>query len=460
MKTKLFGDNSQFEVDLSKQIFQNPYSQIYECKNIVSPLNLCYAKYSSTNSYQKLDEKLVQSAYNMASQTQYLVKIYHVEQIPFESQFIIIMEKCGESLEQQTELYNDYKIRIFMKQILSGYQILLHNQHSLQEKLGHGRINPNNIFVKKFNGSPQYKLGDFLSKFTSANNTNFGYVAPEHFPNQEEVTIQKNKGKIDQVVSDIYSLGMVLIKLIMGKLPFKNDYDDTIQFINHIKKEPFQIGPISGISEQIINLIEKMILYDPEKRITLDNLQDEFNKSTRFSTIIKPKSQLKLFFSTNNVNRQDDRRYMAQTVQPIQHQQFIQIQQQQARSAIQSSEIISFQDLTKARIAPSTVGIQENTGRLRCIKYYYTKEEIKKFIQEQLREGSFLSEHIKSDYQKYLQGILTEKQLLINYNNTRGSFQESEIIFIYCLAALDKGQYQVVKKLKFEYVKELQDIEE
>lgn len=131
----------------------------------------------------------------------------------------------------------------------------------------HRDIKPENLVFAKQDEIPSLKLIDFGTAdfgdenliFTNTLGTVY-YVAPE---------VLKNKYDMK---ADIWSCGVVFYIMICGNLPFsgKRDQDIMDSILNN---EPSFEGPEwSIIPEDLKNLVRRILVKDPSKRITLNEI--------------------------------------------------------------------------------------------------------------------------------------------------------------------------------------------
>ena len=139
----------------------------------------------------------------------------------------------------------------------------------------HNDIKPSNIFIGSDN---KYKLGDFgiASTIGDVNTNTFGtfnYMAPEIY----------NKDNLDSS-TDLYSLGLVLYKLIDGNVPFvsKNvDEDEAFKIRMSGKKIPV----IKGLSSDVMDILYKAC---------------SFNNINRYQSPIEMKEALEKLSNISN----------------------------------------------------------------------------------------------------------------------------------------------------------------
>ncbi|XP_037416996.1 carbon catabolite-derepressing protein kinase-like [Triticum dicoccoides] len=190
----------------------------------------------------------------------HIIRIYEVIETP--KDIFVVMEYCqnGELLEyivDKRQLQEDEARRIF-QQIISGVEYCHRNM------VVHRDLKPENLLLdSKYN----VKLADFgLSNVmhdghflkTSCRTPN--YAAPEVISGELYAGPEV----------DVWSCGVILYALLCGAVPFD---DDNIPKLFEKIKGGFYILP-NHLSDLAMDLIARMLIVDPMKRITIREIRD------------------------------------------------------------------------------------------------------------------------------------------------------------------------------------------
>lgn len=147
-------------------------------------------------------------------------------------------------------------------EVLEGLKYL----HSQKIPVIHNEITLQNVLI---NAEGVIKLIDFgNSRFLSQgvarqlmNEDNLFYLAPERL------------NGVFSVQSDLYSVGVMLYKLIYNQLPYYFDmslFDAAFQLtaLQRVREQPVKLPPVqvAGMDELFAQLLRKALAYDPEQR--------------------------------------------------------------------------------------------------------------------------------------------------------------------------------------------------
>lgn len=122
--------------------------------------------------------------------------------------------------------------------------------------ISHNDIKPNNIFI---GNDGNYKLGDF-SAMTNIGDENipkfgtFNYIAPEVY-----------NGKNTTEATDLYSLGLVMYKLLNGDLPFESKDNDEKKAFN-IRMTGKKLPIIKGVDKKLMDILIKACSFKSDDR--------------------------------------------------------------------------------------------------------------------------------------------------------------------------------------------------
>ena len=240
------------------------FSTVYEAQNRITDIMRAMKIIKKEEHYSEEDEKEVINEVNILKTMDHpnIVKLF--EFYSNEKQYSIIMEYCkGGKLNTEIRNYAPFDEKYsayIMYQIFSAINYC-HNMNII-----HGDLKPENILIvnrNKKNNYPNIKIGDFgMSKMVekdSLQNKIVGtiyYVAPE-------VILKKYNEKCD-----IWSCGVIMYVLLSKKPPFGGYTEEEI--ISNILKGVYDIEkpPFDKISKNALDLIQKLLNKDINKRIS------------------------------------------------------------------------------------------------------------------------------------------------------------------------------------------------
>jgi len=201
--------------------------------------------------------------------------------------YYIITEYC-----QEGELFNEIiKVGKFDEGQAAFiiHQILKAITYCHKMNIIHRDIKPENIMItnREKNGCLQVKLIDFgTAKIFEKGHLENKYVGSSYYMAPEII-----KRKYDEKC-DLWSIGVILYILLTGRPPFDGNDDDEI--LENVKKGEYDkwAYPFPLLSPQSKDLIDKLLQYDPKKRLSADQAIDhpwfksaEFRKKDKVNTI-------------------------------------------------------------------------------------------------------------------------------------------------------------------------------
>lgn len=183
----------------------------------------------------------------------------YYEMVETEHTIYLVMEYCPhESLKNYLDdavvVAEEDAKRLFI-QIIS----VLHYLHE-QKQVAHRDIKPENMVIDAFGNIRliDFNLSCKCDQILYDRCGSLAYMAPE---------ILLNKGYTEMV--DIWSLGVMMYRIVLGTLPF----DDVTE--NRIIQKILYMDPryTDAISEDLYDLLNKMMEKDPCKRITIREIE-------------------------------------------------------------------------------------------------------------------------------------------------------------------------------------------
>jgi len=161
-------------------------------------------------------------------------------------------------------------------------------------KIVHRDLKPENILIvdRNENGLPRVKIADFgTSKMFEK-----GVVQKKVVGSSYYIAPEVLKKHYDEKC-DIWSCGVIMYILLSGRPPFPGDSDREIMDKVAIGKYDLEESPFDQLSNAGKDLIKKLLVKDPKKRITaseaLNHAWFKENKSKELFNKIKDQSILK-----------------------------------------------------------------------------------------------------------------------------------------------------------------------
>ena len=146
------------------------------------------------------------------------------------------------------------------------YEIITTILYCTKKNIFHRDIKLENILLIINNENIKIKLIDFGFAVKCNKNEFQNFFCGTLYYMPPEI---KKKKKYLPYYSDIWSLGVLLYTMLYGKFPFNGNNDELYYLIN--KCEYFFPENID-ISNEAKHLIEKMIVFEPNKRICLEDI--------------------------------------------------------------------------------------------------------------------------------------------------------------------------------------------
>ena len=249
---------------LISNIGQGSYGNVYLAYNIFTNEKVAIKKIYKT--YDEVTEEEIINEIEILKKLNHpdIVKI--LEFYKTEQAYYIVSEYCsgGELFDKVEKHLSENQISVIFKQILSGLSYLHSNN------IVHRDLKLENILISDKEYVPitqeeylDIKIIDFgnAKHFEKSihDNSIVGstyYIAPE--------TFEKKSGK----ESDLWSAGVILYMLVVGSPPFGGDSDKMI--ISSVKKGVYSKNNSrwKKASPEVKDLIEKLLISDPRKRLS------------------------------------------------------------------------------------------------------------------------------------------------------------------------------------------------
>lgn len=185
-----------------------------------------------------------------------------------ENIFIVMDYYKGGDLSEYLKKHNyslaEHQLAKLIKQIANGIKYL--HEYGIV----HRDLKPDNIMLSDMSDEPKVKIMDFgLSKIMGVNETTddgygtLSFVAPE-------VLLRKPYNR----EIDIWSIGVIIYYSLTGILPFDDEEDDEEKIAKQTVYQEvcFPSKYWRNRSPEVIDLIKKCLIKEPERRIHIDDL--------------------------------------------------------------------------------------------------------------------------------------------------------------------------------------------
>ncbi|AVM58239.1 cell division protein [Bacteroides heparinolyticus] len=212
--------------------------------------------------------------------------------------FLVTEYVSGETLSQKIIRDGDlsvYEIKQIAKAILAALSYL----HQQQVSVIHGEVTIQNVLLNLVSGLDDLKLIDFghacyLNQKPvrpDLDELNAFYLAPERFSG------------VNQIQSDLYSVGVMMYQLLYGELPWFIDVsriksEDKVDAILEERNRELDLPQIDKfeLDSQLVNCIVKSLSYDVGSRF---QTADEFIRAIDGAVVVERQSTKRRVLSTD-----------------------------------------------------------------------------------------------------------------------------------------------------------------
>lgn len=196
-----------------------------------------------------------------------VVKLVEVLDDPEEDNLYMVFEflERGEVLEVPTDNpLSEEKAWLSFRDVLLGLEYLHY------QKIIHRDIKPSNLLRAD---SGEVKIADLgVSNEFDGNDAFFTNTAgTPAFSPPEALSQQPGEPPYSGKVADIWSLGVTLYSLVFGQVPFKDD--NILALYNKIRTQQMQVPEEHDVSHELLDLLGKMLMKNPNERITLQDIK-------------------------------------------------------------------------------------------------------------------------------------------------------------------------------------------
>ena len=277
-------------------IGEGSFASVYRVQNRITESIRAMKIISKSSTCSEEDEQEIVNEINILRTLDHpnVLKIF--EFYSDKNSYSIVTELCsgGELFQEIVDKgpFNESYSAYVMFQILSAINYC-HNM-----KVIHRDLKPENILIvdRDKNNYPRIKICDFgTSKMFEKGAVQKKLVGSSYYIAPEVL-----KKRYDEKC-DIWSCGVILYILLSGRPPFGGDTDKEIMDNVTMGKYDLQTNPFDKVSKSCKDLIQKLLIMEPKKRISAQDALNhpwfKENKSKELFNQIKDESTLKKLLS-------------------------------------------------------------------------------------------------------------------------------------------------------------------
>lgn len=192
-----------------------------------------------------------------------IVKLFEVLDDPVEDHLYLVFEllERGEVLEVPTNTpITEEQAWKYFRDVIMGIEYL-HFQHII-----HRDIKPSNLLLSE---DGRVQIADFgvCNEFHGTDAALSNTAGTPAFMAPEALTNSQYSGK----ASDIWSMGVTLYAFVYGQIPFRDD--NVMALYSKIQNDPVVFPEQPPISEDLKDLMSRMLHKDPSQRLTLPEVK-------------------------------------------------------------------------------------------------------------------------------------------------------------------------------------------
>ncbi len=259
------GDDVNGKYEIAEFIGAGTYGQVYRCKDTAIGRDVAI-KFLTTNRHETDFSRFKHEADAIARIGHpNVITLFDFNETPSGTPFIVMEHMQGETLRayiDEKSLTVNESVSI-MKSILEGLKA------AHKHEIVHRDLKPSNVFLRTIDGDdrPQVTLFDFgLAKRLNASSGNQltsenTIIGTPHFCSPEQT-----RGENVTEVSDIWACGIILYRLLTGKLPFKATSASEVYTCIQRDNPPDMQRLRPDVPGWIIDVVLRCLSKDPEDR--------------------------------------------------------------------------------------------------------------------------------------------------------------------------------------------------